>query len=83
MLRKHEHLNLYRQKFNQVNNVRKTIGQRWTDAWDSCPNKVWRIFEAVRANCPPYFLKIEQEAHRVEANCLRKLFSIGFIGVGA
>ena len=35
--------NHYRRRCNQVNNLRKTIGQRFTDAWDSWPNKVWRM----------------------------------------
>ena len=41
------------------------------------------IFGVVRAHCPPSFLEINRRhAERVWAYCLRKLFSVGFIGVG-
>ena len=50
MQRKQEHLKIwadaytyYKGKRNQVNNIKKALGNRLTNAWDSWPGKVWRM----------------------------------------
>ena len=39
----HDSYHFYREMRNQVNNVRKRLGYRFAEAWDSWPNQVWKV----------------------------------------